>query len=75
MTIERQKFSTQADPGLLATIKAIAKKEGRQFQSILEDAMKLYVEYKTSDKPRDSVMAHLQASIEKNRMLGKLLAK
>lgn len=67
------KFSSQASPELLNELHEIANREGRNFQAVLEDAMRDYI--KSRKKPRASVMAHFQASVEKNRELGKLLAK
>ena len=75
MATHRQKLSSQADPELLSALREIAKKEGRQFQAVLEDAMREYIDSKNSSKPRDSVMTHFQVSVEKNRKLGNLLAK
>ena len=65
MSTEREKFSSQADPELLAALREIARKEGRQFQVILEDAMREYIASRNQQKPRTSVMAHFQASVEK----------
>jgi predicted transcriptional regulator len=70
-----QKFSSQADPELLASLRTIAKQDGRHFQAVLEDAIRDYVEARQQEKPRASVMAHYQASLERNRKLGELLAK
>jgi len=39
MAVVREKFSSQADPQLLAEIRALAATQGRQFQSILEQAL------------------------------------
>jgi hypothetical protein len=75
MTTRREKFSSQADPQLLATLREVARSEGRQFQAVLEDAMRTYIESRTQQRSRDSVMAHFRASVEKNRLLGKLLAE
>ena len=75
MSTKMQKFSSQADPELLAALRAIAKQDGRHFQAILEDAMRDYIEARRQDKPRTAVMAHFRASLEKNRRLGELLAK
>ena len=75
MTTRREKFSSQADPQLLATLREVARSEGRQFQAVLEDAMRTYIESCTQQRSRDSVMAHFRASVEKNRLLGKLLAE
>lgn len=75
MSAVRQKFSSQADPRLLDELRAIAQEEGRQFQAVLEQAVREYVERKRSATPRAQVMAHFQASVEKNRRLGELLAQ
>ena len=75
MVTAREKFSSQASPELLAAVREVARKEGRHFQAVLEDALREYLENRTRDKPRASVMAHFQASVERNRRLGELLAK
>ena len=75
MATKMQKFSSQADPEVLASLRTIAKQDGRHFQAILEDAMRDYIESRRQEKPRATVMAHFQASLEKNRELVKLLAE
>ena len=75
MATAREKFSSQASPALLAGIREIARQEGRHFQAVLEDAMRGYIESNAQEKVRPEVMAHFQASVEKNRRLGELLAK
>ena len=75
MSAVRQKFSSQADPRLLDELRAIAQEEGRLFQAVLEQAVREYVERKRRATPRAQVMAHFQASVEKNRRLGELLAR
>lgn len=75
MGVSREKFSSQASAELLAALRGIAREEGRHFQAVLEDAMYEYIQGRAEDKPRASVMAHFQASIERNRRLGELLAK
>ena len=75
MTTTRQKYASQADPELLIAMREAAKEEGRQFQAVMEDAMRDYLERRSSASPRAHVMAHLCTSIEKNRRLGELLAK
>lgn len=75
MATRREKFSSEADPELLAALRGIAKKEGRQFQAVLEEAIRDYIESRTQEKPRSSVMAHFHASVDKNRRLGELLAQ
>ncbi len=75
MPVPREKFSSQASPELLAAIRDIARKDGRHFQTVLEDALREYIANRSQERPRASVMAHFQASAEKNRRLGELLAK
>ena len=75
MTTKREQFSSQADADLLAALRALAKQEGRDFQEVLEDAMRVYVAARGQNKPRKAVMAHFRASLEKNRDLAKLLAQ
>ena len=38
MAVPREKFSSQASPELLAAVREIARKEGRHFQAVLEEA-------------------------------------
>ena len=75
MAALREKFSSQASPELLAAVREIAREEGRHFQAVLEEAMREYIENRSKEKLRASVMAHFQASVEKNRRLGELLAR
>lgn len=73
--VPREKFSSQASPELLAALRKIARKEGRQFQVVLEEAIGQYLEERDRGKPRAAVIAQFQASVEKNRRLGELLAR
>ena len=75
MDMPREKFSSQVPPELLGTMREIARKEGRHFQAVLEEAMREYIENRGRQKPRTQVMAHFQASVERNRRLGEMLAK
>jgi hypothetical protein len=71
----RRKFASQADPKILDDLKEIAASEGRQFQSVVEEAFTDYVARKKGGKPRPDVMAHLKASIARNAELYRKLAK
>ena len=57
------KFATQADPELLTTLRKIAGEEGRQLQSLVDEALREYVERKQGKTPRKHVMQALQASM------------
>ncbi len=74
-TAKREKFSSQVDPELLAGMRKIATDDGRQFQSVLEDAFRAYIEGRSQRKVRPEVMAHARASMERNRELLELLAQ
>ena len=75
MADTREKFSSQADPELLEGMRDIARREGRHFQAVLEDAMSAYIEGKNQERVRPAVMGHFRASLERNRRLGELLGK
>jgi len=75
MAAAREKFSSLADPELLEGMREIARREGRHFQAVLEDAMSAYIESKNQERVRPTVMGHFYASLEKNRRLGELLGK
>ncbi len=74
-TGKREKFSSQVDPELLAGMRKIASDDGRQFQAVLEDAFRAYIEGRSQRKVRPEVMAHARASMERNRELLELLAQ
>jgi predicted transcriptional regulator len=42
----REKFSSQAAPEVLAALRRIAESEGRQFQAVLDEALRDYIERK-----------------------------
>ena len=75
MTTTREKFSSQADPELLAKLREVAQVEGRHFQAVLEDAMRSYLEDRSNSRVRPEVMAHFRASVQRNRRLYELLAQ
>ena len=69
------KFASQADPQVLEQVRAIAHDEGRQFQAVVEEALKDWLDKKRAGHPRPEVVAHLKATIEKNRELYRTLAQ
>ena len=75
MVTTKESFSGHADSELLASLREIADNEGREFQYVLEDAIRAFVESYSETKPRAYVMEHFRASVEKNRKLGELLAQ
>jgi metal-responsive CopG/Arc/MetJ family transcriptional regulator len=71
----REKFATQVDRDLLAEIRKIAKDEGRQLQSIIEDALRAHVEERSKAKPRRHVMDAYRSSVSRYDALYEKLAK
>lgn len=64
MATKREKFSSQADEQLLADVRALAQSQGRQFQSIIEEALTEYLERNQSERPRTHVMEAFGLSMD-----------
>ncbi|SBV98120.1 conserved hypothetical protein [uncultured delta proteobacterium] len=71
----RVKFATQADPEVLAALRAMAATEGRQIQALVDEALREYIERKQEEKPRRHVLQAFQSSVAKYDSLYKELAK
>jgi predicted transcriptional regulator len=71
----RQKFATQVDPDILASVRKIAEQEGRQLQALVDEAIADLIEKRKHGKPRQHVMASYLASHEKYGELYNKLAK
>jgi hypothetical protein len=74
-TVAREKFSSQAAPDVLAALRKIAATEGRQFQSVLDEALRDYVERKKGGRPRRRVVDAFAASVKEFDQLYRELAK
>jgi predicted transcriptional regulator len=74
-TASRKKFSSQASPDVLAALRQLAASEGRQFQAVLEDALRDYLERQQRDRPRQHVMSAFASSLDEFDPLYKDLAK
>jgi hypothetical protein len=75
MPVALQKFATQADPDVLEEVRAIAVKEGRQFQSIIDEALRDFIEKRKRGVPRPDVLTALGESLAEYEVLYKELAK
>lgn len=71
----REKFATQVDSQILSTVRDIAKSEGRQLQTLVDEALADLIEKRKHGKPRANVMAVYQASHGKFAPLYKKLAE
>ena len=74
-TAVREKFSSQAAPDVLATLRQIAESQGRQFQAVLDDALRDYIDRQQKARPRRHVMASFASSLEEFDSLYCELAK
>ena len=71
----REKFATQVDSEILATVRNLAQSEGRQLQALVDEALADLIEKRRHGKPRTHVMAAYQASHAPYRELYKKLAE
>jgi hypothetical protein len=70
-----EKFSTQVAGDKLAALKALAKKQGRQLQSLVDEAITDVIEKHNQAKPRAQVMAAHRASMNRYAAVYKKLAE
>lgn len=75
VTTGKEPFTGRAAPELLSALRQAAEAAGRDFDSVVEDAIRLYVECSAEERTHQEAMAHYQASVEKNRRLAELLAQ
>ncbi|MFN4266074.1 MAG: hypothetical protein ACK4F8_10060 [Aquabacterium sp.] len=74
-TVAREKFSSQAAPDVLAALRQIAEEQGRQFQSVLDEALRDYIDRQQKERPRRHVMASFANSLDEFDSLYRELAK
>ena len=58
----REKFATQINSEILAEVRALAEKEGRQIQALMDEALADLLEKRRRANPRAHVMAVYGAS-------------
>ena len=75
VTTGKEQFTGRVAAELLAAMRKTAESEGRDFDSVVEDAIRLYVECGAEGRMHQEAMAHYRASVEKNRKLYELLAQ
>ena len=75
MSNTREKFATQVDSQILAVVRTLARKEGRQIQALVDEALADLIEKRKQGRPRAHVMGAYLASHEKYGELYKQLAK
>ncbi len=75
MSATREKFATQVDANLLSQVRELAQKEGRQIQTLVDEALADLIEKRHQSRPRTHVMAAYQASHGNYATLYEKLAK
>jgi uncharacterized protein (DUF4415 family) len=71
----REKFSSRAAPDVLAALRQIAENQGRQFQAVLDEALRDYIDRQQKERPRRHVMASCASSLDEFDSLYRELAK
>ena len=71
----REKFSSQASPEVLAAMRQLAESQGRQFQALLDEALRDYLDRQQKERPRRHVMAAFASSLDEFDSLYRELAK
>lgn len=74
-TVVREKFSSQAAPDVLAAIRQIAESQGRQFQAVLDEALRDYIDRQQKERPRRHVLETFAVSLAEYDPLYRELAK
>jgi hypothetical protein len=74
-TTAREKFSSQAAPEVLAALRRIAEAQGRQFQSVLDEALREYIDRQQKERLRRHVMTAFASSLDEFDSLYRELAK
>jgi len=74
-SVAREKFSSQASPDVLMALREIAEVQGRQFQAVLDDALRDYIDRQQKTRPRRHVMESFASSLDEFDHLYRELAK
>ena len=74
-THKKVKFATQLAPDVLETLRQMSAKEGRHLQTILDEALREYIESRQRGRPRRHVMTALHDSMAEHDSLYEALSK
>lgn len=75
MTAPLRKFASQADPRVLEEVHAIAAREGKQLQAVIDEALRDLIDKRRRGKPRPEVLTALGESLAEYDALYRELAK
>jgi uncharacterized protein (DUF4415 family) len=71
----REELSFQVAPEVLAALRQIAESQGRQFQAVLDEALRDYIDRHQKARPRRHVVASFASSLDEFDSLYRELAK
>ena len=71
----REKFATQMDSTLLADLRSLAKSEGRQLQSLVEEAVSNLLRQRSGSAINPDVLRAYQSTVERYASVYEKLAK
>ena len=75
MSIHRKKFASQMESGKLEALRSLAKKEGVQFQVLLEEAVEAYLKERSTYRMRPEVKAAYEETMRRFPKTLEMLAK
>lgn len=75
MSAPLSKFATQADPKVLEEVRAIAAKEGKQLQAVIDEALRDFIDKRRRGKPRPEILTAFGESLAEYDALYRELAK
>lgn len=75
MSQQRVEFSAQVDENLLEEARAIATREGRLFENVVEEALRDLLEKRRNAAARPHVLDHYETSLDTFGPLYERLAK
>jgi len=70
-----KKFSSQVSPEVLTAIRQIAENQGRQFQVVVDEALREYIDRQQKERPRRHVTESFASSQKEFDDLYRELAK
>ncbi|MDR3357719.1 MAG: hypothetical protein LBN96_02440 [Desulfovibrio sp.] len=74
-TPRKVKFATRADPAVLEALRSLAGAEGRPLQTLVDEALRDYIERRQGLAPRNRVMRALRLSMARYDSLYRELSR
>jgi predicted transcriptional regulator len=73
--VAREKFTAEASSEVLTALRSIAKAQGVQFESVLDEALHDYIDRQQKERPRRHVLEAFASSTDEFDKLYQDLAK